>query len=105
MKKFFVLSMLVALGLGTMTVDTAFGRPRKKSTPPPQQQPVISNVTPTALTVTDASGTRTLMFTQFTEIMVNGQKGKVADLKPGMVVSVTLSDQTHVSRVQATDKK
>jgi hypothetical protein len=40
---------------------------------------------------------------QFAEINVNGQRATIADLKPGMTVSVTIGmDPTHASRVVAT---
>ncbi len=40
--------------------------------------------------------------TQFTEINVNGQRATVADLRPGMVVNVTMdTDPTRASRINA----
>jgi TusA-related sulfurtransferase len=37
-------------------------------------------------------------------VTLNGQKAALADLKPGMIVSVTLSDPTRLSRIAATTK-
>ena len=49
--------------------------------------------------------TKTLTITQFTEINVNGRKATVAELKPGMIVNVTLgTDPSKVSRINATAK-
>jgi hypothetical protein len=55
--------------------------------------------------VVDDKVTKTLTITQFTEINVNGRKAVVADLKPGMTVSVTLdTDPSRASRINATGK-
>ena len=43
-----------------------------------------------AITVSDNKITRTFVMTQFTEINVNGLRATAADLKPGMVVNVTI---------------
>jgi len=45
---------------------------------------------------------RTFAITQFTEINVNGQRATVADLKPGMKVSVTAGmDPSQAARISA----
>src|SRR5438552_18543076 len=95
-----VVSALIAI----ITTTSAFGGGRKKrTTPPPQAQPtLISNVSGNATTVSDDKITRTFVMTQFTETNVNGQRGTVADLKPGMVVKVTIStDPAQASRINA----
>src|SRR5712691_10812830 len=95
-----VVSALIAI----ITTTSAFGGGRKKrTTPPPQPQPtLISNVSGNPITVSDDKITRTFVMTQFTEINVNGQRGTVADLKPGMVVNVTIgTDPAQASRINA----
>jgi hypothetical protein len=75
---------------------------KPKATPHPT---AISAVTGNTITVTDQSSTKTVTVTQFTEITVNGQKATLADLKPGMTVSLALSSPTQASRVTATSGK
>jgi len=42
------------------------------------------------------------MITPYSEIIVNGQKGTITDLKPGMTVNVTIGvDPTQAGRVVA----
>jgi hypothetical protein len=95
---FLVVSALIAI----ITTTSAFGGGRKKKTTPPPQPTLISNVSGNAITVSDDKITRTFVITQFTEINVNGQRAIVADLKPGMVVNVTMdTDPTRASRINA----
>lgn len=77
------------------------GRRRPPPSPPPA--PAIVNVGPTSITISEQSGAKTYTITQFTEVNVNGQRATPADLKPGMTVSVTLSDPSRVSRINASD--
>jgi hypothetical protein len=92
-----VVSALIAI----FTTTSGFGRGKKKAAPPPQPI-LISSVSGNAITVSDDKITRTFVMTQFTEINVNGQRGTVADLKPGMVVNVTIgTDPTRASRITA----
>ena len=75
----------------------------KKTTPVAYHQPTISSVTGNAITVSDQNTTKTLTVTQFTEITVNGQRASVADLKPGMTVSITIgTDPSRAARINAT---
>ena len=97
----FVVWILVA----AIAIAPAFGKGRKKkATPvPAYHQPAISSVTGNAITVSDKNTTRTLTITQFTEISVNGQRASIADLKPGMTVSITLgTDPSRAARINAT---
>jgi hypothetical protein len=89
-----------------LAVSPAFAASKKKASPPPMiQTPTITSVTPTSVTVTESKTTKTLGINQFTEISVNGQKATVAELKPGMAVTVTLAtDPTKASRINATGK-
>jgi hypothetical protein len=91
-----VLIVSPALGAGTKTF-----KPKPVPTPQPT---VITNVTPTAVTVTDEKGTKTYTINQFTEITVNGQRATAADLKPAMTVTLTMgTDPTKASRIVAAD--
>jgi len=94
-----VVSALIAI----FTTTSAFGGGKKKATPPAQAQPtLIASVSGSAITVSDDKITRTFVMTQFTEINVNGQRATVADLKPGMVVNVTIGiDPTRAGRINA----
>jgi len=95
---FLVVSALIAI----ITTTSAFAGSRKKKTIPPPQPTLISNVSGNAITVSDDKITRTFVMTQFTEINVNGQRATVADLKPGMVVNVTIgTDPARASRINA----
>jgi hypothetical protein len=79
------------------------GSKKKKATLTQYHPPVISSVTGNTITVSEEKTTRTFIITQFTEINVNGQRAAVADLKPGMTVSVTIGvDPTRASRIVAT---
>lgn len=99
---------ILAIALATAPAF-AGGRKRKASPAPKYQTPVISSVTGNSITVTQDKVTRAYTITRFSEVMVNGQKAAVADLKPGMTVSVTIGvDPSQASRVVATgapDKK
>lgn len=102
-KSGFLLSVLFVL-LGILAMSASFGASKKKPTSP-QHHPVISSVSANSITVTEGKVAKTLTLTQFTEITVNGQKATIAELKPGMTVSVTLgTDPTRASRVNATGK-
>jgi hypothetical protein len=97
------LSIVISVLLVALATPALAGSKKKKATPPQYQAPVISSVTANTITVSEEKTTRTFIITQFTEINVNGQRGAVADLKPGMTVSVTIGvDPTRASRVVAT---
>ena len=55
-------------------------KPRKPKAPA-HHETVIGSVTPTSLTVKEDKTERTFVISQFTEITVNGQKAKTADLE------------------------
>src|SRR6266536_6138128 len=94
--------LVVWILLAAIAIAPAFGKGRKKKPVPAYHQPVISSVTGNAITVSDQNTTRTLTITQFTEITVNGQRASIADLKPGMTVSVTLgTDPSRAARINA----
>ena len=79
-----------------------------KATPKPKASPpktVVTNVSANAVTITDNIGSKTLNVTPFTEIIVNGQKAGLADLKKDMVVDIVLRDPTTASRITAVASK
>ena len=97
---FIVASVLLVV---SATPPAFAGSRKKKATPAQYQAPVIANVTGNTITVNEEKTARTFIITQFTEINVNGQRAAVADLKPGMTVSVTIGvDPTRASRINAT---
>jgi hypothetical protein len=105
MKKFRFILPAIALLLALLTADPALAASKKKPSPTPSQAPTIASVTGNSITVMEAKVSKTLTITQFTEITVNGQRATAAELKPGMIVSVTLgTDPTRASRITATGK-
>src|SRR5436190_13049980 len=99
------LFIVISVLLVALATPPAFaGSKKKKATPEPQHQaPVIASVTGNTITVSEEKTARTFIIAQFTEINVNGQRAAVADLKPGMTVSVTIGvDPTRASRINAT---
>ena len=103
-KSSYIFFLLISASLIFTAATPAFaGRKKKATSAPDYRAPVISSVTGNAITVSEERTTRTFIITQFTEINVNGQKGTIADLKPGMNVSVTIgTDSTRASRIVAT---
>jgi hypothetical protein len=102
MKKSFFVQLVVVALLVIVTIAPVFGAGKKKATPPEAHDKLISSVTGKAITVTEGKVTRAFIVSQFTEINVNGQKATIADLKPGMIVSVTIgTDPSRASRVNA----
>ena len=98
-----ILSIVISVLVVALATPAFAGSKKKKATPAQYQAPVIANVTGNTITVSEEKTTRTFVVTQFTEINVNGQRAAVADLKPGMTVSVTIGvDPTRASRVVAT---
>ena len=74
-----------------------------KSTPPPVHETKIASLTATSITINEDKTPRTFTISQFTEVTVNGQRATLADLKPGMNVSITLKDPTSLARITATN--
>lgn len=104
-KSRFLLPIVTVL-FALLTVGSVAGASKKKPAPPPQAKlPTISSVTATSITVAEEKAAKTLTINQFTEITVNGQRATIADLKPGMTVSITLgTDPSKASRINATGK-
>ena len=97
------LLVVVWILLAAIAFAPAFGKDSKKKTTPAYQPPVIASVTGNAITVSEQKTVRTFTVTQFTEISVNGQRASIADLKPGMTVSVTIGvDPSRAARINAT---
>jgi hypothetical protein len=105
MKKTIFFPLVIFVVLAFVTAPTVSAGRKKKATPPPVRETVISSITPNAITITEDKTTKTVAITQFTEIALNGRKATVADLKPGMLVSLTLADPSRASRISATEKK
>jgi hypothetical protein len=103
MKKLSISLSAFALLLVILIPFSTFGK-GKKATPPEHHETVIASVTANSITITEDKATKTFTVTQFTEVTVNGQRATLADLKPGMVVSVTLMDASRLSRITATSK-
>ncbi len=102
MKKSFSVQLVVPALLVIVMIAPAFGAGKKKKETPAHRDIVISSITGNAITVTEGKVTRAFKITQFTEINVNGQKATIAELKPGMTVSVTIGiDPSRASRVNA----
>ena len=92
--------LLTFLALAT-SVDA---RSKKKKEPPKPRGTVIASVSADAITITENSVTKTFAITQFTEVLIKGQRATLAALQPGMAVSVTLgSDPTKAARINASD--
>ena len=92
------LLIVISVLLVALATPAFAGSKKKKSTPAQYQAPVISSVTGNTITVSEEKTARTFIITQFTEINVNGQRAAVADLKPGMMASVTIGvDPTRAS--------
>ena len=99
------LFVIVWILVAAIAVTPTFGSGKKKkpTAVPASHGPVISSVTGSAITVSDKNTTRTFTVTQFTEITLNGQRASIADLKPGMTVSVTIgTDPARAARINAT---
>jgi len=96
----FLLCAILTCGIAA----PCFAKVTKKSTPAPIHEPTITNVSGNTITVTDDKSARAINVSSVTEVIVNGQKGTVADLKPGMTVALTLSGPTQASRIVATTK-
>ena len=99
------LLVIISIVLAVSVAAPAFaGGRKKKASPAPKYHPtVISSVTGNTITVTQDKVTRAFTITRFSEIIVNGQKATIADLKPGMTVTITIGvDPSQASRVVAT---
>src|SRR5947209_19550292 len=97
-------TLFTALFVCPFALAPTFAAAKGKHTPIPVYETVITSVNPDSIVITANKVPKTYTVTQFTEVTVNGQKSALADLKPGMMVSVTLSDSTHLSRISATTK-
>ncbi len=92
------ISVLAMLSLVASSAH-AKGKPKP---PAPIHKTVIDAVTPNSVTIKEATTTKTYSISTLTEVTLNGQRATIADLKPGLIVSVTLRDPTNASRIVAT---
>jgi hypothetical protein len=108
------LCVLLLCGLALFTAAASQAAGMKWRTPiPTHSETLISAVNAPSITITaqvirdtDAKvlekTIKTYIVTPFTEITVNGQRATIAQLKPGMKISVTMStDPTHAARIVA----
>lgn len=113
MKTPFLIGLVIVLcGLFVGSPVSEASGTKHKTPSPTHQQTIVSTVTADAVTVTTQTlsdkgkvmdeKSRTFVITKFTEITVNGQKGTVADLKPGMTINVTIgTDPARAGRIDA----
>lgn len=96
-----LLTLAFALGL---SASTGLAASKKNKKEPEKSYTTISSVTPDSITISENKVTKTFPITQFTEILVKGQKSTVAALQPGMLVTITLgSDGVRAARIHAGD--
>jgi hypothetical protein len=101
MKESLMRLFIVVVAISLATPGFAAGKKKKG---PEYHDTVIASVTGNSIVITEDKTTRTFPITQFTEITVKGQRATLADLKPGMAVSVTLgTDGVSASRIAAGD--
>ena len=98
------LAAVLALAFAASPIYAGSHKPAPKPRPSPPKT-VVLEVSATAVTISDNLGSKTLNVTPFTEIIVNGQKAALADLRKGMVVDVALRDSTTASRINAVASK
>lgn len=92
-------ALLICLALVLFaTADVASA---KKHPAARRHETLISNVSPTSLTIQEDGGPKTFVITAFTEVIVNDQRGSVAQLRKGMRVSVMLDAPTRVRQIKA----
>jgi hypothetical protein len=94
--------LFVALAITPAYAGGHKAAPKPKPSPP---KTVVTNVSANAVTINEGLGGKTLNVTPFTEIIVNGQKAGLADVKKGMIVDVVLRDPTTASRITAVASK
>ena len=93
----FALALLLSLLVAFPAV--AADKKKKKKEPEPTVN-VITGVTANTVDLAIGTVTRSLKVTQFTEIRVNGSKGTLTDLRPGMTVTdLALADPSTASRL------
>jgi hypothetical protein len=97
--------VLIALTLRFAVSPVLGGAKHEKGTPPPRYQAVITTVTPAGITITENNATRTFAVRRFTEVTIDGKRATAAELRPGMMVSVTLADPLSLSRITAVTNK
>lgn len=112
-QKYIALASAAILSFVTVTPPVLATSLHFKTPPQPShQETIIENITPDTITIEirtvshkgkiEEKKSRAFGITKFTEIIVNGRKGTVADLKRGMRVNVTAGmDRTVASRIDA----
>ena len=105
-KVFVVVMVAVLLGVATdgfaRNNNYRNSQPKQNKVAPPNK--VVSvNAADKTITVEEGKETNVYHVNAFTTIMVNGQKGKLEDVQPGMKVSVTTSGKDTASRIDVDD--
>ncbi len=96
-----LLALVVGFAAVAPTVDAGG---RKKAKPVEHHDTLISAVAPNSITITEDKTPKTFPINQSTEVYIRGQKATVAELQPGMGVSVTVAmDGMTASRISAVD--
>lgn len=99
-----VLPSIVGLALTLLSASPASAGGKKKAKPIEHHDTTITSVSADSIAIDEDKVPRSFKITQFTEVTLRGQKAAVADLKPGMMVSVTLgADPAVASRIAAGD--
>jgi len=99
MTRFLVSTGFVILAFTVVDAPELFAGPRNP--PARRHQTLISHVSPTSITIQQDNGPKTFVITNFTEVVIDGQRATVTDLHRGMRVSVDLDDPVHAHRVTA----
>ncbi|MGZ5024283.1 MAG: hypothetical protein ACXWBS_05405 [Chthoniobacterales bacterium] len=101
MKESFMRLFVLVVAIALATPGFAAGKKKKE---PEYHDTVIASVSANSIVITEDKATKTFPITQFTEITLKGQRATLADLKPGMAVSVTIgTDGVSASRISAGD--
>ena len=99
------LSLAICLMVAILSASPlTAGDKKKKAKAVEHYDTVIASVAADAITIDENKIPKSFKITQFTEVTLRGQRATVADLKPGMLVSVTMgSDRAIASRIAAGD--
>ncbi len=99
-----ILPWAICLVLAILLANPAFAGGKKKAKALEHHDTVIASVAADSITIDQDKVPKSFKPTQFTEVTLRGQRATVADLKPGMLVSVTLgADASTASRIAAGD--
>jgi hypothetical protein len=99
--------LLLLVGCVTVALLPAtplFAKGKAKATPIVHYDTVITKASADSISINENAVPKTFKITQNTEVTVRGTKATVADLKPGMTVSITVGmDPATAARIAAGD--